>query len=182
MTAYEMTAQGIGICAMAFNILSYQQKNAKGVMTFQFMGAFLFSVNFLMLEAYVGFLLNAIAVIRTVVYLNRDKLRADHIAWFAGFIISYCLSYLLSFTLFQKPFTVCNALIELLPIIGMTAQNIGLRRNTAKAIRLFGFVSSPSWLVYNIFNIAIGAVICEVLSLGSIIISFIRYDVKKTRN
>ena len=99
-----------------------------------------------------------------------------------GFVSLYVAAYVLSFTVFQKEFTVTNALVELLPIIGMTAQTIGLRINTAKAIRIFGLVSSPSWLVYNVVNVAVGAIICEVLSLGSIVISFIRYDIKRKKS
>ena len=43
---YEIAAQGVGIIAMAFNILSYMQKTRGRVITFQLIGASLFSVNF----------------------------------------------------------------------------------------------------------------------------------------
>ena len=179
MTPYELIAQAIGVAAMFFNIMSFQQKTSKGAIAFQLFGAFLFSVNFFMLGAVVGGILNVVATIRAIVYLNREKLKTDHIGWLIGFIFVFVLSYIMSFTVFKKEFTLINALTELLPVIGMTAQTIGFRINTAKAIRRLGLISSPAWLIYNIYNFAVGAIICEVLSLGSILISMLRYDRKK---
>ena len=49
MTAYEITAQAIGIVAMAFNVLSYVQKSAKGLICFQLFGTILFATNYFML-------------------------------------------------------------------------------------------------------------------------------------
>ena len=179
---YEIAAQGVGIVAMAFNILSYLQKTRKSVIAFQLIGASLFAVNFFMLGATVGGILNLIAAIRAVIYLNKEKFHADSPIWLIGFTTLYIASYVFNFTLFGKDFTLMNALIEVLPVIGMVAINLSYIKNDAKTVRLFGLVSSPSWLIYNIANTAIGAIICEVLSICSIVAGIIRYDIKgKTR-
>ena len=176
---YEIAAQGVGIVAMAFNILSYLQKTRKGVISFQLLGASLFAVNFFMLGATIGGILNLIAAIRAVIYLNKEKLRADSPIWLIGFISLYIGSYILNFTLLGKDFTLQNALIEVLPVIGMVAINLSYIKNDAKTVRLFGLVSSPSWLIYNIANFAIGAIVCEVLSICSIIAGIVKYDIKR---
>lgn len=181
MDPFEITAQAIGILAMAFNILSFQQKTYKKAVFFQFFGASLFAVNFFMLGAIVGGIMNVIAVFRAFVYMNKKKFHTDHIAWLLSFILFYITSYILTFTVFGKDFTLFNAVIELLPVVGMTATNIGLRLENARAIRRFGLISSPSWLAYNIANFAVGAIICEVLSLISIFIGIIRFDIKKEK-
>ena len=93
-------------------------------------------------------------------------------------MIVYFASYILTFTVFGKEPTVFNFIIEFLPLIGMIATTISYRFTDAKAIRRFGLISSPAWLVYNIANLAVGAILCEVLSLGSIIIGIIRLDRK----
>ena len=176
---YEIAAQGIGIIAMAFNILSYMQKTRSRVIAFQLIGASLFSLNFFMLGATVGGALNLIAAIRAVIYLKKEKFHADSPIWLIGFICLYIATYILNFTVFGKDFTLANALVEVLPVIGMVAINLSYLKNDAKTVRRFGLISSPSWLIYNIVNFAIGAIICEVLSLGSIIIGIIKYDLKK---
>ena len=55
-----MIAQGFGIAAMTMNCLSYQQKNRRTVLLFQRIGSILFAVNFFMLDAFAGALLNAV--------------------------------------------------------------------------------------------------------------------------
>lgn len=175
----ELTAQLIGIAAMGFNILSYQQKTRNRAIAFQLIGSLMFSVNFFLLGAIVGAILNVVSAIRAVVFLNKDKLHANHPAWLAGFILVYLLSFVLTFTAFDKVPSPVNLLVEFLPVIGMTATTVSFRMSDAKAIRRFGLISSPSWLIYNIANFSIGAIACEVLSLGSIIIGIFRHDRKQ---
>lgn len=127
-----------------------------------------------------GGLLNAVGIVRALVFLYKDKLKSDHVLWLIGFILIYALSYVLTFTLLGKEFNAANAIVEILPVIGMTATTFAFRSKTAKTTRLLGLVSSPSWLIYNIVNFSIGAICCEVFSLISIIIGFIRLDRNKT--
>lgn len=179
MLPLEIVAQVVGIVAMVFNILSYQGKKQSTVITLQLFGASLFAVNFFMLGATIGGIMNIIAAVRAIVFVNKKRLRAESIWWLIAFIILFLTAYVLTFTVFGKAFTLINALIELLPVIAMTVSTIGFRNGSAKAIRYWGLIGSPSWLIYNIFNLAIGAIICEVVSLISIIVGIIRYDIKK---
>ena len=176
MTAYDILAQAIGILAMAFNILSYQQKTAKRAIGFQLFGCTLFAVNFFMLGAVVGGIMNLVGAFRSIVFMKKDTFRANHIGWLVFFVGVYVTSYLLTFTLFGTPFTLKNGILELLPILAMTASTISFRFGNAKTIRLFGLISSPTWLVYNIANGSIGAIVCEVVSLVSIGVGILRHD------
>lgn len=178
MQPYEIIAQTVGIIAMVFNILSYQCKNAKSVFLMQMVGSALFGINYFMLGATIGGVLNIVAVLRAIVYYNGEKLKSNHVGYFIFFIIAYISSYILTFTLLNKPFTLYNALIELLPVIAMIALNVGFKIGTSKAIRRFGFIASPCWLTYNIVNFAIGAIICEAISIVSIFVGMLRHDIK----
>ena len=161
---------------MAFNILSYQQKSAKGVIAMQFFGGSLFAVSFLMLGAYSGGLLNVIAAIRAVLFFYKDKFKTDRVGWLIFFCITYLMAYAATFVVFHKEPTALNFLIECLPVIGMVATNLAFRYKEAKIIRRFGLISSCVWLIYNIFAHSIGAICCEALSIGSIFIGMLRLD------
>lgn len=180
MNTTAILAQVVGLFAMAFNIFSYQQRTQKRAIAFQLGGSVLFAVNYLMLGALVGGILNAIGIVRALVFLNKEKLHATRPPWLIGFTCMYLLSYLLTFTVFGKEPTLFNLIVEFLPVVGMTATTISFRLSDAKAIRRFGLVSSPSWLVYNIVSFSVGAIICEVLSLCSIFIGMLRLDRNKT--
>lgn len=178
MKPIEIIAQIIGIVAMGFNILSYQQKNAKNVFLMQMVGSALFGVNYFMLGATIGGVLNIVAVIRAIVYYNGEKVKSNSRGIFLLFTFAYVGSYILTFTVLNKPFTLYNAIIELLPVVAMISLNIGFKIGTSKAIRRLGFVASPCWLTYNIVNLAIGGIVCEAISIISIIIGYLRHDIK----
>ena len=174
----EVTAQLVGIAAMGFNIASYQRKTRSGVIGFQLCGGALFALNFLLLGAPMGCIMNVLSAIRAVIFLNRDKLKANHPAWLAGFILTYLLSYGLTFTVFGKEPSAFHLIVEALPVIGMIATTLSFRKQDAASIRRFGLISSPCWLLYNIAVFSLGAIICEVMSLGSLLIGIFRLDRK----
>ena len=178
---YDMIAQAIGIIAMVFIIFSFQGKTSNRVILFQTLGGILFSINFFMLGAIVGGILNAVAAIRGILFMQRKRLHTEHIAWTVGFLCVYAASYVLTFTAFGTAFTLRSGILELLPVLGMTASHIGFVKDDAAAIRRYGLVSSPAWLIYNVINAAIGAIICETLSLVSIFIGMYRHD-RKTQD
>lgn len=179
MDTRELIAQIIGIVAMVFIIFSYQGKKQSSVITMQLVGSLFFGVNYLLLGAYVGALLNVMGVVRAVVFLFKEKLRADKWPWLVGFSLCYIATYVLNFTVLGKAPTVFNLLIELLPVVGMVALNIGYMLKDAADVRKCGLVSSPAWLIYNIVIGSWGAILCEVFSLISIVVGIWRLDRKK---
>ncbi len=176
MRPIEIIAQIIGVIAMMFNILSYQGKKPKTVITLQLCGATFFSINFLLLGAAVGGILNILAAIRALVFFFGDKLKANRISWLITFIASYISVYILNFTVFGKQPTAFNLIIEILPVIGMLALNIGYRFKDSAKIRRCGLISSPAWLIYNIVAGSWGAIICESFTLISIFVGMFRHD------
>ncbi|MBR5780220.1 MAG: YgjV family protein [Clostridia bacterium] len=178
MEAYDIIAQSIGIVAMAMIILSFQQKSQKNIIIMQLCGNVLFAVNMFMIGAVAGGFLNLIGACRAFVYTNRKTFRADKLVWFFVFGVFYILAYALSFLVFDKEPTLFNFIIEFLPLIGMFSTGIAFYLNTPKTMRQMGLISSPSWLIYNVFNFALGGIICEILAMFSIVIGMIRHDRK----
>ncbi len=179
MTPYKIIAQIIGIVAMTLNILSYQRKNQRDIIITQFFGSGLFVINFLMLGAITGGIINFLAVLRAIVFSNKEKFRADKVIWVYGFIGAFLLTYASTFLVFDKEPTPFNLVIEFLPIIGIIASTVSFYMKDGKAVRRLALISSPSWLIYNITQAAIGGIICEAVSLVSIIIGMLRHDRKK---
>ena len=169
--------QAIGIVAMATNVIAFQFKNKRTLLLCICVSSALFSVNMFMLGALTGGIMNLLGVVRSLVYVNKDKLPLP-VKWVnVMFILAYLISYVLSFAVFGTDPTVKNLILELLPIIAMSAMTIAFAGKNARVIRLLGFVNSPCWLVYNIFNNSIGGILCETFALISIITSLIRIDI-----
>ena len=182
MNPVEIIAQIIGIFGMLLSVLSYQQKGKARILTFQLLGSALFVVNFFMLGAFSGAILNLVAIIRALIFIYEDKIRGDHPAWTIGLTAVYILSYVSVFTIFRKEPTALNLILEVLPVIAMTVTTIAFRRKEDKALRRVAFISSPLWLTYNTIFFSLGGIIGETLNLSSAIIGTIRLDRKKEKN
>lgn len=175
----DIAAQVISVFAMAMNILSYQNKKQKMIFLFQLIGAILFAVSFFMLGAITGSILNIIGIARALVFLNKERLRADRPFWLALFTAAFIGSYILTFTVFGKQPTLPSLIIELLPVAGMTVTTVSFQRKDAKSVRVFGLINAPLWLTYNAISLSLGGVCSEIISFASIIIGYLRFDTKK---
>ena len=179
MTAVETIGQIVSVFAMACNIISYQQKKQSRLIVCQLLGGALFSVSFFMLGATVGGLLNLLTTVRSLIFLFGERVRASHPLWLCGFIALYIGVYAMTFLVFGTEVTPISLLIELLPVIGMTALSVGFMLADPAKVRRLGLISSPSWLIYNIYYLSAGAIICEIISLVSIVVGMLRHDRKK---
>lgn len=173
----HLLAQVIGILAMAIIILSFQFKTKRYVLLMQLIGAGLFAVNMFMLDAVMGGILNTIAVFRAAIYMRRNNPKWLNWVFFG----LYFVSYLLTFTIFGKAPTLVNFLVEILPLIGMVAMTIAFSKTDTKIIRICGLINSPCWLIYNCINFTIGGILCEAVSLLSIVFAMLRFDTKKDK-
>ena len=179
MTPIEIIAQILGIIGMLMSVLSYQQKGKARILTFQLLGSVLFVVNFFLLGAFSGAILNFVAIIRALIFIYEDKVRADHPAWTIGLTAVYVLSYVSVFTIFGKEPTVINLFVEILPGLAMTVTTVAFRYKEDKILRRVAFISSPLWLTYNFIFFSLGGIIGETLNLSSAIIGTLRLDRKK---
>lgn len=182
MDGIEITAQIFGIIGMICNIIVFQQKTHKKVLAWQFFAAAVFAINYFMLGAVVGGMLNLVGALRSVVFFFKEKTHANSVWWLVFFICAFSLSYPLSFLAFGTEPTLKNFIIEILPVLAMIIATVSLRLGSARAVRRLGLISSPMWLTYNCFSGSIGAVASEILNLISIIVGIIRLDRRKKEN
>ena len=179
MTPIEIIAQIVGICGMLLSVLSFQQKGKARILTFQLLGSALFVVNFFMLGAFSGAILNIVAIVRALIFIYEDKIHGDHPAWTIGLIAVYVLSFVSVFTIFGKEPTALNLILEVLPVLAMTVTTLAFRYKEDKILRRVTFISSPLWLTYNTIFFSLGGIIGETLNIGSALVGTLRLDRKK---
>ena len=184
METIEIIAQIAGVFGMIFISTSYQHKKQRNLIISPMVGAAFFFVNFLLLgiaagTVLIGAIMNLLGILRAVVFSNKEKFHAEKPIWLIGFIAAYLVSYLLVFTVFGTSLNAKNIIVEILPVIGMTSSTIAFFSKEAKQTRRLGFITSPSWLIYDAITRSIGGVITETLSLISITLGIIKHDLKK---
>lgn len=174
----EFFTQILSIAGLSCVVASYQQKKKSALIAVQATGGGLFAVHYLLLGAYAGFLLNAIAVFRGIVFYKERSAKAGKI-WVAV-ISALCLAaYALTFTVFETSPMPTNLILESLPTIGMVVLTISFNTTHAGHIRALGSINSVGWLTYNIAHLSIGGTLCEIFCLISIVIGILRHDIKK---
>ena len=167
----EIIAQIIGMAAVVFAVLSFQAKNDKGLLVMQTLAAFSFCVHYLMIGAYTGLAMNGVAVVRNIVYYNKNKPIFSG-RWPAIFFTA--VMAVLGFYTWQ-------GWHSLFVIVGLIINSLCMSMRDPQNIRKSILVTSPLVLIYNIFEFSIGGIANESLSIVSSVIGIVR-DRKSKQN
>ena len=177
-----LIGQAVGIIALIFAIISFQQRTQKKIVFFQFISSTLFSVHFYLLGAYVGCLLNIIGIFRAAIFMNKDKKWAKNKFWLWFFISLSVLAGVitmdgdLNLLTWDIDFRAIHTYFAFLPMIGMILTSVAFWVENAKTVRRISFPSSPCWMIYNAYNRSFAGVATEMFVMCSIIIGMLRYD------
>lgn len=170
MKLHEIIAQGFGILGLVITFLSFQEKNNKKFFIKQGLAGLMFALNFLIIGAVAGMLYNVVNLIRGAIFSKNDKKLWRVILVVALYTASYIIALM---SVLDDPLQIFLSTITWATLSGMT---VFMFKGNGKHIRYFQFFfSSPSWIIYNIFNFTLGGLICEICSMLSVIISFIRF-------
>jgi hypothetical protein len=158
-------AQIIGFVPMVLSYFVFHFNNRKAIITTKAISDLLWMIHFLMLGAYTGAFTNAVCAVRGFVFAQRGKKK-----WASGMIIPiiFCI-FTLSVTLISW-----SGFKSLLPVIGSCLGIIGFWSNDSKNIRKFNFPGLVLWLIYGILTLSLSTIICNIVSITSIIITEIK--------
>lgn len=163
----ELWGQIIGIIAMSAIVLSFQCKSNKKLVIVMGTGALLFAVSYLLLGQPSAAVFNIIAFICSIMCL-KDSLKNK---------FSFGIIALLYFV---ATWFTYSGWWSLLLMAAQLAGSYSVMFRSGTFIRnMRFFFVSPIWLINNtVMCFAIGGTICEIVTMVSVVISFIRY--KKT--
>lgn len=163
--------QLIGFVAMGLGIFSYQAKRRSTILTIQISASALWCLQFFLLSSWAGLMNNAIGMARNAVYAQKERLswvRSKAVPFV--FILLVIAAGIFSFTL-EGP-------ISLLPMVAMVIQTAAYYITNERVIRICSLFVSPLWLIYDAIQLSAAGVICESLTIISIIIALIRFHQK----
>lgn len=165
----EVLTQIIGIAAMIFSVFSFQMNRHKHIMIMQILATSLFGLQYFLLGAYTGMAVDAVAVVRGIVFYNKDKKWASSNIWIAVFIIMFIVSGIFTW---QGP-------SSMLMTGAMILNTFSFSFTKPKLVRSTILISSPLVLIYNIITGSIGGIINEICVELSSVVGLLRYDVKR---
>ncbi len=166
-------AQVVGLLAVALFLLSYQQKKRKNIIIMNALSRILYIVQYIMLGAFSGAVLDVLGTVSSVV---AEKKHTPFIKRHTKLIV-----ILLNISIIIGGLLLYENIFSLLPIFGVLFHTGAFWLDKEKTVRRLSLIGSPFWLVYNLASGAYGSAIGDMLSIVSIVIAIIRYDViKKT--
>ncbi len=162
--------QIIGIFAVILFLLSYQQKKRKNIILCNAISRVLYILQYLLLGAFEGAVLDILGTVSSVMAQNRDKGFIKKHTKLAVIFINLVI-VLAGLCLYKNIFSLC-------PILGVGLHTSAFWLRNEKTIRKVSFLGSPFWLIYNFASCAYGSAIGDILTMVSIGTAIYRYDIK----
>lgn len=133
------------------------------------MNDFIFSVQYLLLGAVTGAVMNIISCFRNLIYINCQKKNKNTYGWMVFFSVIMFVTGILTW----------NSPLSILAIAGKIITTVSYGLKDAKKVRFLTLPSSIGWLIYDGYYHSVGGVMNQLLIILSILISIIRYDFLK---
>jgi len=170
MTFYDIVAQVLGFMAMASSALTFQMRTYKRLMLMQMLTAVLFGVHFFMLDTTTGVLLNAVAIVRNSVFLNRDKKFFSYNWWTVLFAVAMVV---------VAVFFGWEGWQSGLFAAAMVCNTISFSMRKPQNVRKLILLCAPLALVYDIVSGSVGGICNEIMAMVSAVVGLIRYKNKE---
>lgn len=166
----------IGLAAVAMFLLSYQQKARGRIILFNVISRVLYILQYFLLGAFSGAVLDILGAISSVIAKKKNS----------GFVKKHTA---LVFVLVNLSIIIAGVITMIVAydyfgvfsIVGVLLHTSAFWMEDERKIRLVSLAGSPFWLVYNFISKAYGSVIGDALSIGSILIAILRYDILPKR-
>lgn len=169
MSKIEIITQIIGFIAFLLAVLTFQSNKHKSITLIKCASDALFVVQFIMLGAYTGAMMNGVGVVRNIIYARLVEKKKD---------------VKIAVIIFSIIVIVCgiatwNGPISLLAIFGKLLSTLSYAFKNPKNVRR---MTIPVCLVWGIYDLICGSwagVLTEIFTLTSIAIAYFRFEHKK---
>jgi len=156
--------QILGLIYALFLILSNFGKSTKQILFLQTISFFFKTLHYYLLGGISGFLTSLISMIRNIIFY---KIKESKI-WVVFFIIIYIIIGIITL----------KSIYTLLPVFATIIYTLIINYNNPKYLRYGIFITSLTWLIYNIYIISYSGIIIQIIMLISNIIAIIKLDKK----
>lgn len=170
LTAVKILANAFGVLSALTFVISFQIRSNRRLFAAQALANVFYALQFLLLGAAGGLFNTAVRIVRNLLLSRSDKWEWILKKYWAPV---FCVPSLIFMILrWSGP-------ADILPFVATVGSNLSYWSNDARKIRLaeLGCVC-PAWIVYDLLSGAYGGILNEVLLMGSVIVSFVRFGWK----
>ena len=161
--------QVLGIIATILTFASYQMNTKKRLIMLSTLGTLATCLSFFFLEAWTGFALNIVCIVRNIVFYFLDE--KSKVNYISASVLALIMVVLGVFS-WQGP-------VSLLVIIPLAANTIFMSFGNPQLLRKSILFTSTAVMLYNVFVFSLGGIANEAVAVGSSAIGIIRFRQKK---
>lgn len=165
-------SQVLVFTSMLFLAITFFIKNKTLILVFSGVACLLYALQYLLLGAYTGMVLDLAAVVRAVwFFICENKSKKTRLV---SLIVVNVIMASLGFITFSN-------LFDLLIICAALVYTYALWQKNIKIYRYLALSSSASWLIYNIYHNTVFGIICEAIMCVIGICGIITFYITKKR-
>lgn len=151
----------------AFLIITYQSKNRRNILIYNFCGMIATGLSFLCLSAYSGLAMTVVAILRNIIFMIDEKKNGKSDKNILKDYIILAVLYIISivFAIFTY-----NGVLSMMSVLASMLYTYSVWQKSTKIYKLLGIPIGIISIVYNIYIFSIFGIIMEViLAISSII-------------
>ena len=181
----DIIIQVIGFIAISFSIIAVQFNTHGKIIAFKTLSSLLFAIQYLLLGAYTGMVMDVIGSARNIVFthtVKKGKSTKNQIIFFSiltvllgvtSIILTWDVSKII-WTENVKIATILMVIVSITSIIAKLLTTVAYGIKNPHLIRMVNLPSCSLWLIYNIVVFSLAGVLNEIMSIVSIILAEIR--------
>lgn len=193
---FDIFIQVIGFIGIALNILSVQFNKHWKIMLFKTLGSMTFVIQYLLLGAWVGMVMDLIGSIRNIIFTLNVKNGKSNKWWIIFFTaFTFIAGVITIATTWDKSIGYAsrwssNASVVLIIAVSISIISIVAKLLTTVAygfknphvIRMVNLPSNACWVIYNAVAYSLAGVVNDLMCICSIIIAEIRFKKSTDKN
>lgn len=163
----QIFIQGIGFVGTALVVLGMQCKSYNKVVAVKISNELIAAFQYLLLGGYTGMVMNLAACGTNSIYWVLIRKGKSTLPFQIAFGIMFVVIGFMSW----------HGWVSLFVIFAKLISSVALGINNTRVIRILNLISTPCWLMYNIFMFSIAGMCSDIFMITSLIIAIIRLDV-----
>lgn len=166
----EKIAVAVGFVAVVLYLLGYLQKKRGRIIALNATSRTLYILQYMLLGALEGAVLDVAGLFSSILAQKKQL----------PFIRRHLriLFVLVNLFIIAMGFSLYKNIFSLFPMIGVLLHTSAFWMDDEKRIRQVSFLGSPFWLTYNFLSEAYGSCVGDILSMVSLGIAMVRYDIR----
>lgn len=166
-----LVIQIIGFLGLGANLLSFQFKKHKNILLFRTINESLFILQYFLLGAFSGVILNIVGIVRNTIFSKRVEKGKSTVVFIIAFSVLFTLFGIITF----------EGVKSVMLIFAKVLSTIAYGNKNTTVIRVVSFLTHICYLFYNISIFSLAGALSDAFLLVSLIIAIIRFDVCRSK-